>query len=111
MAKKLSEAHISKLKDGRKNYLQAKHGLVCKINEEYEIHADELNYILMRNGKVEGYYPNLELILYSLQELAEKDAMLRSIAKDLHAVWHTVVESREWLRDEVAPLLRKGKRE
>ena len=92
---KLTAKHKKAMLKGREKITS---GLVLKIDENIEIHADRYQYILSINSKT-NYFPTLEYVFNELFEQKIKEELIESKKKDME----TIIK----IHKEVAKYLKK----
>ena len=104
--KDMDKKHKEKIKKGREQYLEKENGLVCKINDRFEIWADRYQYILRidNNKNRDTYYTSIDCIFDELLLIKEKEYMLANKTKDILSVKKSIDKSKEWLEEVVRPL-------
>ena len=102
--KTLSKEHVEKLKKGRQKNITEKYGLVCRINDEIEIWADQYQYILKRAGIKEGHYPSLNLAVEDLLDMRLKERLIANNQKNIEGLLNALEEFQIWAGKLLKPL-------
>lgn len=103
--RKLESDHIERMQNGRKSHKEKTCGLVCRIDERFEIYVDEFNYALHDNGKPKYWYPELSLVISDLMNMKIKELALSKSEKSFHSLGEALIEARNWVEQVVEPAL------
>lgn len=85
----------------------SKQQLICRVNENLQIWADERQYILRRdnNQNKDWFYSELEPLLRDIFELKLKECAINNEEKTLLALGKAISDATEFISGVIRPIL------
>jgi len=92
------------IREKAKDTKRRNEGIVCKIDDNIVIMADQYQFTLSITGRSTSYYPCFYMVLDELFDYKSKELMIASDEKTLLSVKKSLDEAKKWMKDLVEPL-------
>jgi len=85
----------------------AKQTLICRINKDLEIWADDKQYILRRNRDLsrDWYYADLESLIQDIFEMKLKEFAFHDDDKNLRNLGKAIKEATDFIHEVIRPMM------
>ncbi|MDD5534361.1 MAG: hypothetical protein PHF10_01250 [Patescibacteria group bacterium] len=85
----------------------SKQQLICRIDEDLEVWADERQYILRKNHNQNNdwFYIDLESVIRDIFDLKTKELAILSDEKTLRSVGQAIAQARNYIHEVIRPML------